>query len=167
MPPLVLSLLIVVLSLLPPAGVADAAPTEAEEIFRKAVAAQGEFRGDALKDIHVRFRGRAKEQERATTVVREYWYRSADRSFRIRTAPQVRLQETSQRGVNGDRCWETDRRGKLFWLEAGNRDDRKVIRKIQERRDVLRRQQRDLASMLEELADAESKCREALAGLGS
>ena len=42
-----------------------------------------------------------------------------------------------------------------------------LIRKIRERRDVLRRQQRDLESMLKELADAESKCRDALAGLGS
>jgi DNA-binding transcriptional MerR regulator len=40
-----------------------------------------------------------------------------------------------------------------------------LIRKIQERREVLRRRQRDLENMLEELADAESKCRDALDGL--
>jgi DNA-binding transcriptional MerR regulator len=38
----------------------------------------------------------------------------------------------------------------------------KLIDKIQEKRGDLRRQQRDLQAMLKELADAESKCREAL-----
>jgi DNA-binding transcriptional MerR regulator len=57
---------------------------------------------------------------------------------------------------------------RLYGSPGNNRRQLELlIRKIQERRDVLRRQQRDLASMLEELADAESKCREALAGLGS
>jgi hypothetical protein len=41
-----------------------------------------------------------------------------------------------------------------------------LIGKIQERRTDLRRQQQDLQTMLEELADAEAKCREALDGLG-
>lgn len=42
-----------------------------------------------------------------------------------------------------------------------------LIEKIQERREVLQRQQRDLEAMLRELADAESKCRDALDGLSS
>jgi len=42
-----------------------------------------------------------------------------------------------------------------------------LIDKIGQRRDVLQRQQRDLEAMLRELADAESKCREALDGLPS
>jgi DNA-binding transcriptional MerR regulator len=42
-----------------------------------------------------------------------------------------------------------------------------LIEKIGQRREVLQRQQRDLAAMLRELADAESKCREALDGLPS
>jgi DNA-binding transcriptional MerR regulator len=41
-----------------------------------------------------------------------------------------------------------------------------LIGKIEERRTDLRRQQLDLQTMLEELADAEAKCREALDGLG-
>jgi len=42
-----------------------------------------------------------------------------------------------------------------------------LIEKIGQRRDVLQRQQRDLEAMLRELADAESKCRDALDGLPS
>jgi hypothetical protein len=42
-----------------------------------------------------------------------------------------------------------------------------LIEKIQERRAALQRQQRDLAALLKELADAESKCRDALDGLPS
>lgn len=42
-----------------------------------------------------------------------------------------------------------------------------LIEKIGQRREVLQRQQRDLEAMLRELADAESKCREALDGLPS
>ena len=42
-----------------------------------------------------------------------------------------------------------------------------LIEKIGQRREVLQSQQRDLEAMLRELADAESKCREALDGLPS
>lgn len=139
MPSSVLYLILIVPFLLHAAGVSLAEPSEAERIFRKAVEAQGKFGSDQLSDIHIRFRGSAREQERSTTVVREYWYRSRDRSFRIKTAPQVRLQETSQRGVHEKRFWETDKKGKLFWLAPGNRDDRKVIRKIQEEREDFER----------------------------
>ena len=38
----------------------------------------------------------------------------------------------------------------------------KLIDKIREKREDLRRQQRDLEAVLKELADAESRCREAL-----
>ena len=42
-----------------------------------------------------------------------------------------------------------------------------LIEKIGQRREVLQSQQRDLEAMLRELADAESKCRDALDGLPS
>jgi len=135
MPSPVLSLILAVPFVLHSTGVARAEPSEAERIFAKAVQAQGQFDRDQLKDIHVRFRGSAREQDRATTVVREYWYRTKDRSFRIKTAPQVRLQETSQRGIHEGKFWETDKRGHAFGLAPGNRDDRKVIRKIQKERE--------------------------------
>ena len=55
---------------------------------------------------------------------------------------------------------------RLYGSPGNNRRQLELlIRKIQERREVLRRRQRDLESMLEELADAESKCRDALDGL--
>jgi len=57
---------------------------------------------------------------------------------------------------------------RLYGSPGNNRRQLELlIRKIQERRDVLLRQQRDLESMLKELTDAESKCRDALAELGS
>jgi DNA-binding transcriptional MerR regulator len=43
----------------------------------------------------------------------------------------------------------------------------KLIEKIREKRRELQRQQQDLEVLLEELADAESKCNEALCALGS
>ena len=55
---------------------------------------------------------------------------------------------------------------RLYGSPGNNRRQLELlIRKIQERREVLRRRQRDLENMLEELADAESKCRDALDGL--
>jgi DNA-binding transcriptional MerR regulator len=55
---------------------------------------------------------------------------------------------------------------RLYGSPGNNRRQLELlIRKIQERREVLRRRQRDLETMLEELADAESKCRDALDGL--
>ncbi len=55
---------------------------------------------------------------------------------------------------------------RLYGSPGNNRRQLELlIRKIRERREVLRRRQRDLETMLEELADAESKCRDALDGL--
>ena len=57
---------------------------------------------------------------------------------------------------------------RLYGSPGNNRRQLELlIRKIRERREVLRRQQRDLETMLKDLADAESKCRDALEGLAS
>ena len=66
-------------------------------------------------------------------------------------------------GLSLDESAEISR---LYGSPGNNRRQLELlIRKIQERREVLRRRQRDLETMLEELADAESKCRDALDGL--
>jgi len=55
---------------------------------------------------------------------------------------------------------------RMYGTPGNNRRQlEKLIDKIRERRDELQRQQHDLEAMLKELADAESKCREALAAL--
>jgi DNA-binding transcriptional MerR regulator len=57
---------------------------------------------------------------------------------------------------------------RLYGSPGNNRKQLEMlIEKIQERRAALQRQQRDLAALLKELADAESKCRDALDGLPS
>ena len=54
----------------------------------------------------------------------------------------------------------------MYGTPANNRRQLEVlIGRIQDKRAELRRQQRDLEAMLGELADAESKCREALGRL--
>jgi DNA-binding transcriptional MerR regulator len=55
---------------------------------------------------------------------------------------------------------------RLYGSPGNNRRQLELlIEKIQERRESLQDQQRDLKAMLKELADAESKCRDALDGL--
>jgi DNA-binding transcriptional MerR regulator len=57
---------------------------------------------------------------------------------------------------------------RLYGSPGNNRRQLELlVEKIQQRREALRRQQRDLEAMLKELADAESKCRGALEGLPS
>jgi DNA-binding transcriptional MerR regulator len=57
---------------------------------------------------------------------------------------------------------------RLYGSPGNNRRQLELlISKIRERREILRRQQRDLETMLKDLADAESKCRDALEGLPS
>jgi len=57
---------------------------------------------------------------------------------------------------------------RLYGSPGNNRRQLELlIGKIRERREVLRRQKRDLETMLKDLADAESKCRDALEGLPS
>src|SRR5210317_1910877 len=55
---------------------------------------------------------------------------------------------------------------RLYGSPGNNRRQLELlIEKIQQRREALRHQQRDLEALLQELADAESKCRDALDGL--
>jgi len=57
---------------------------------------------------------------------------------------------------------------RLYGSPGNNRRQLELlISKIRERREDLRRQQRDLKTMLKDLAEAESKCRDALKGLAS
>ena len=55
---------------------------------------------------------------------------------------------------------------RLYGSPGNNRRQLELlIEKIQQRREALRHQQRDLEALLKELSDAESKCRDALDGL--
>jgi DNA-binding transcriptional MerR regulator len=57
---------------------------------------------------------------------------------------------------------------RLYGSPGNNRRQLELlISKIRERREILRSQQRDLETMLKDLANAESKCRDALKGLPS
>jgi hypothetical protein len=124
--------------LLPPlllaaAARAGEAPT-ARDIFRRAVAAQGELRGDQVKDVRIDFKGEISE-EGPHTILRTYWYRAKDRSFRVRTASGVTDRLTTDRGVLGaSDYWERVEGGSVVRLSPGNRDDAGSIGTIERER---------------------------------
>ncbi|MGH7162158.1 MAG: hypothetical protein ACREID_01640 [Planctomycetota bacterium] len=111
-------------------------PTPAE-IFRRAVAAQGGLPADRIADVAVEFKGNIREKDAGRhAIVRRYWYRSADRSFRLRTESRADRDEWSERGVFGDNgFWELGDGGAVFRLSEANRDDRPSVAKIEKERD--------------------------------
>lgn len=121
------------LVLLAAAAPAADGPT-AQEIFRKAVEAQGEVPKE-IKDVTLSFWGEIRQDEQVNTVRRTYWYRSADRSFRVRTGSEAMEKLTSDRGVVGEATyWERGPRGETVELSRGNRDDMAQIRGIEKER---------------------------------
>jgi hypothetical protein len=106
----------------------------AREIFRKAVAAQGEMPAE-VSDVTLDFEGEISEEGEIHTVLRTYWYRSADRSFRMRTGSEAVAKLVSDRGVAGDaKYWERSPDGGILQLSRGNRDDAEQIRAIEKER---------------------------------
>jgi len=111
----------------------DAPPT-AEAVFRRAVESQGHLDARKIADVHLRFEGTIQE-EGEHRIVREYWYRGSDRSFRIRTQPQAAKKEQTDRGVLGrGGFWERGPSGTVVELSPGNRDDRAVTKTIEKDR---------------------------------
>ncbi len=109
------------------------APT-ARDILKKAVEAQGEMPKE-VRDVTLAFHGEISEEGEIHTALRTYWYRSADRSFRIRTGSGATDKLTSERGVFGaGRFWERTSTGATLELSRGNRDDLDQIRAIEKQR---------------------------------
>ena len=120
--------------LLPAAAAAPEGPT-ARDILRRAVEAQGSLRRDDIRDVTIRFVGEIAEEGRRNTVIQTQWYRSADRSFKVRTGSGATDKLTSERGVFGDRSyWERTTGGTVLTLRRGNRDDAASIRTIERER---------------------------------
>ncbi len=114
-------------------------PTEsqkrAREVYRKAVAAQGDVRFEQIADVHLLFRG-AIVEEGTHTILREYWYRAKDRSFRIATQSTADSRRRTERGVGGsDRFWDRAGGAGSTTLSPLNRDHRAIIRTITRDRD--------------------------------
>jgi hypothetical protein len=106
---------------------------EAKEILRRAVEAQGKLLSEQVRDVTLAFEGDVAENGEVHAVVRTYWYRSGDRSFRVRTR-SASVDRASDRGVFGvDGYWERSPSG-VAELSPGNRDDRGTIRQIETER---------------------------------
>jgi hypothetical protein len=130
--------------LLPLLLLAAAAPAEGEpdarDIFRRAVGAQGSLKGDDVHGVRLEFKGEITDQGVTNTVLRTYWYRKRDRSFRVRTASGAVEKLASDRGVFGtDGYWERATDGAIVELRRGNRDDLESIRTIKREREEFQR----------------------------
>ncbi len=115
-----------------PAANPEAAP---RAILSRAVAAQGKLKQKDIHDLQVLFEGQIQERGQATqSVKRQYWLRSGDDSFRIRTVAGLRPSDpVSERGVLGGKpesYWEWARKRRMP-LKLTNREHRKNIDAIQ------------------------------------
>ena len=116
----------------------------------------------------------AREFEVTTRTIRFYEVKGllnpsregTPRSYSTADRTRLRLILRGKRlGLSLDESAEIIR---LYGSPGNNRRQLELlIEKIQQRREALQRQQRDLAAMLEELAGAEIKCCDALDGLPS
>ncbi|MFQ5845163.1 MAG: hypothetical protein ACE5JG_09275 [Planctomycetota bacterium] len=118
------------------AAIPDDQPTTAvPEPFRRAVAAQKGLVAKQIRDVYIHFIGHLRREGEHSISV-EYWYRAADRSFRIRTASRTRSSEFSERGIFGERrFWERRRDGSVRRLFRTHRQDEQSIHKIQRDRE--------------------------------
>jgi len=107
----------------------------AREVYRSAVAAQGEVRFEQVVEVHLLFRG-AIVEEGTHTILREYWYRAKDRAFRIATQSTADSRRKTERGVAGTgEFWDRASGGAPAVLSPLNRDHRAIIRTITRERD--------------------------------
>lgn len=117
-----------------PAQGKDGGADAARAIFRKAVVAQGEMPAK-VNDVTLDFEGEISEKGEIHTVLRTYWYRSTDRSFRMRTGSEAAAKLVSDRGVAGAaKYWERSSGDGILDLSRGNRDDTAQIRAIEKER---------------------------------
>ncbi len=117
-----------------PASGNDPRADAAREIFKKAVKAQGEMPAK-VDEVTLDFEGEISEEGEIHTVLRTYWYRAADRSFRMRTKSGAAEKLASDRGVAGAAgYWERSSGDGLLELSRGNRDDVAQIRAIEKER---------------------------------
>ena len=140
-----------------------AAKQTADEVLRRAVAAQGALQPDEIRDLYVQFVGQVQERgEKTQSATREYWLRPTDGSFRIKTTAGADPSKPfSERGVLGaekgvaakERYWESIRRRRTE-LSGSNRDHREVIIAIRRDRSEFQRIVRMV--LLMRLADADA-----------
>ena len=120
-----------------PSGVHAQPAATAKEIFRRAVQRQGRVKRSDIADIRVNVVGMLQE-EGEHRIKRSYWYREADKAFRIRTTSRTRSSLASERsrlGRSKTRYWERSGR-EVFELKRGNRTDRESIQQI--KKDLVR-----------------------------
>jgi hypothetical protein len=117
-----------------PAQGTDAGAAAARELFRKAVAAQGELKAQ-VRDVTLDFDGEVSGDGEIHTALRTYWYRAHDHSFRVRTKSGAVDKLSSDRGVLGaSKYWERSSADRILDLSKGNRDDAAQIKEIEKER---------------------------------
>ena len=84
--------LIMILSVL-----AGAQAQDPKQIFLRAVERQGSLPEDGVKNLHLSFNGQINQKKEEHHVLRHYWYRVGDRSFRIKTQSRAARKEKSTR----------------------------------------------------------------------
>ena len=117
--------------------------SQARRLLEKAIKAQGSLAPNQIVDLQVKFEGQIQEKGTTTqSITRKYWFRSADRSFRIRTIAGLDPSKPySERGVKGgkpERFWEWARKQRTP-LKLTNREHVKNIAAIKRDRDAFER----------------------------
>lgn len=131
--------LLLPLLLLGAAAVASDETATAKDILRKAIEAQGKLAEGEVRDVTLTFSGEASEKGEVHAITRTYRFRSADRSFRVRTEAAAADRGTDRGVLGADGYWMRSSRGSIVALSPGNRDDKEMVRQIEaERRDFER-----------------------------
>jgi len=120
-------------------GTANAAGApSAKEVFQKAVERQGRVDPGNMRDVHVSVtQGRIQRTEKGKTtqnrIQSDFWYRTADRAFRIKLQSRTDAKMASERSVIGRKYYE--RTNKVIELKPGNELDLESIGQVKEKRD--------------------------------
>jgi hypothetical protein len=126
---------VLVLLLAVPSRLQAKDPASAEEIFRMALKRQGAVRHEQIKDVRLEFKGQFSMEDKGEhAVTQDVWYRSADRSLRIRRTAGLDERKKTEFGVLGESGFWERSRARIVTLSRGNRDHKKTILTIENER---------------------------------
>ncbi len=123
----------------PAAAEEEDAKTDPRAILDKAVAAQGQIRAKDLQDIVISFKGHAAQEGQLHRVLRTFWYRPQDGSFKVKTSSRTDARKSSERGVSGEKTYWEKRRRDITTLSPRDGEDRKLRSAIERERGEFRR----------------------------
>lgn len=118
---------------------AGAQAQDPQQILKRAIERQGALPEGGVKELHLSFNGQVSQKDEEHHIRRHYWYRAADRSFRIKTQSRAARKESTDRGVFGKDFWECGAKGGVVHLSKANLNHRKVIQSIRKDRSEFER----------------------------